>query len=217
MELADRLRRYGVVPVVSVQSADMAAPLAAALVSGGLPVAEITFRTPAAAEVIRRLRACGHEILVGAGTVLDVDTARQAIDSGAHFIVSPGLAPAVVAYSLEHGTPVVPGICTPSEIQQALDLGITFVKFFPAEAGGGVDFLKAVAAPYPQVTFMPTGGISLANLPDYLELDPVVACGGSWIASRTMLESGLYQRITESAAAALVAAGRADREATSAS
>lgn len=212
MKLRDQLVQHRLVPVISIDSPDVAPSLADALVTGGLPMAEIAFRTDAAAESLRRMREAGPDILLGAGTVLDVATAERAVDAGAEFIVAPGFSRSVIEYCLEHGIPVVPGVSTPTDIQQAVEAGLTLVKFFPAEASGGLDFLKAVAAPYRQIEFMPTGGISLENLNDYLAFDPVVACGGSWIASQSLLDERQFDQIRDNAAAAVTAIADSVRE-----
>jgi 2-dehydro-3-deoxyphosphogluconate aldolase/(4S)-4-hydroxy-2-oxoglutarate aldolase len=157
--------------------------LARALVNGGLPCAEITFRTKGARESIERISAECPELLVGAGTVLTVQQAIEAMNAGARFIVSPGFGPEVVDYCLEQGIPIFPGIATPTEIQAALSRGLQVLKFFPAQPLGGVQYLKAISAPFGAVEFMPTGGIGLMNLGEYLHFPRVVACGGSWMAT----------------------------------
>lgn len=181
--LETRLRDVGVVPVVTIRDAADAPALGAALTAGGLPVAEITFRTDAAADAIALLRRHAPGVLVGAGTVLDVPTLRRAVEAGAEFAVAPGFNPAVVEAGRELGIPVIPGISSPTDIEAALARDIMLVKFFPAEAAGGLPFLQAVAAPYRGVSFMPTGGITPANAADYLARPFVAACGGSWIAT----------------------------------
>jgi 2-dehydro-3-deoxyphosphogluconate aldolase/(4S)-4-hydroxy-2-oxoglutarate aldolase len=190
----EKIETMKIVPVVSIQDAEDATPLAGALLEGGLPCVEITFRTPAAQDAIRRM-ARHSEILVGAGTVLSVDQIKQAMDAGAQFIVSPGLNPKVVQFCLAQDIPVIPGVCTPTEIETALDLGLKTLKFFPAEAAGGIKLLKAMSAPYNEVRFMPTGGITLQNLPDYLSYPKVIACGGSWLADSTLLADKNFDRI----------------------
>lgn len=197
------LSQYRIVPVVSVPSADRGTHLAEALSAGGLPIVEVTFRTEAAAATIEQIRSTRSDVLVGAGTVLDVETARVAISSGAQFVVTPGFNPRVVDYLLEAGIPVIPGACTPTEIDMALMAGLNLLKFFPAEASGGVAYLTAVAAPYAQVRFMPTGGVTLANLPTYFSLPSVAACGGTWIAPTDLIAGGDFERIAENARSAL--------------
>jgi 2-dehydro-3-deoxyphosphogluconate aldolase/(4S)-4-hydroxy-2-oxoglutarate aldolase len=216
--LETRLREVGVVPVVTIRDAADAPALGAALTAGGLPVAEITFRTDAAADAIAALRRHAPDVLVGAGTVLDVPTLRRAVQAGAQFAVAPGFNPAVVDAGRELGIPVLPGICSPTDIESALARDIQLVKFFPAEAAGGLAFLKAVAAPYRGVSFMPTGGITPANLPDYLAQPFVAACGGSWIASEKDITDKRFDAIAAAAAtaAALVAHLRRPSETRSA-
>ena len=181
-DVLSQIRALRIVPVIVIDDALDAVPLAAALTAGGLPCAEVTFRTPTAAEAIRRMVEEFPDMLVGAGTVLTPDQAARAREAGARFIVAPGFNPAVVDYCLEQSIPVYPGVCTPTEIEMALAKGLHVLKFFPAEAAGGLAFLKAVAAPYVGIEFMPTGGINANNLPDYLGFSRVVACGGSWMA-----------------------------------
>ena len=188
------LGRHRLVPVIALHDADHAGPLADALMAGGLPIAEVTFRTDAAAASIREM-AKREGMLVGAGTVLSVDQVEQARDSGAAFIVSPGLNPKVVEHALNLGLPVCPGVVTPSEIERAMDFGLRFVKFFPAEAMGGVNTLKAVAAPYRMMRFIPTGGIGQTNLLTYLALDQVLACGGSWMVSPSLYQDGDFSKV----------------------
>jgi 2-dehydro-3-deoxyphosphogluconate aldolase/(4S)-4-hydroxy-2-oxoglutarate aldolase len=193
--LEKRLRAVGVVPVITIRDAAAAAALGHALVRGGLPIAEITFRTDAAADAIRALRDGFPDFLVGAGTVLDLPTLDQAVAAGASFVVAPGFNPAVVDRCLELGVPVIPGVSSPTDIEAALGRRLDLLKFFPAEAAGGLDFLKAVSAPYGGVSFMPTGGITRDNLPRYLAHPFVAACGGSWIASETAIVDGRFDEI----------------------
>lgn len=194
-DVLSQLRVFRIVPVIVIDDAADAVPLAAALTDGGLPCAEVTFRTPDAAEAIRRIAAECPSMLVGAGTVLTPAQATRARDAGARFIVAPGFNPAVVDYCLEQGMPVYPGVCTPTEIEMALGKGLQTLKFFPAEAAGGLPFLKAVAAPYVGVEFMPTGGINLGNLPSYLGFKRVVACGGSWMAPTEWIAAKRFDQI----------------------
>ncbi len=191
--------RFGVVPVIAIESVEAALPLADALLEGGLPVAEITFRTAAAAEVIEQIARHRPGLLVGAGTVLSEDNVRAAKAAGARFAVAPGLNPAVVQHAARAGLPFAPGICTPSEIEQALELGCRIVKFFPAEPSGGVEMLKALAAPYSHtgVCFMPTGGVNPGNLETYLSIKAVAAVGGTWIAKPDDLAAGRWQAIRD--------------------
>ena len=202
--LLARLREARIVPVIVIDDAADATPLATALVQGGLPVAEVTFRTAAAGEALRRIAGENPDLLAGAGTVLTPQQAREAREAGAKFIVSPGFGPAVVDYCLEHAIPVFPGVCTPTEVEMALAKGLTTLKFFPAEPAGGIAYLKAIAAPYGMVEFIPTGGISAANLGAYLAFKKVVACGGSWMAPADWIRTKQFERIraeTETAVA----------------
>lgn len=194
-EIQKKLQLLGLVPVVKLDREEDALPLAQALCEGGLPCAEITFRTQAAEGAIRRIAQAFPEMLVGAGTVLTPEQADCAARAGAKFIVSPGLNPRVVSHCLEQGYPVIPGCATPSELEQALELGLRTVKFFPAEAAGGLPMIKAMAAPYPQVMFMPTGGIGPANLTEYLSFPKVLACGGSWMVKDTLIREGRFEEI----------------------
>ncbi len=191
----EQIQEFGIVPVIKLESVDQAAGLAKALCDGGLPCAEVTFRTTAAKEGIRRMSETCPEMLVGAGTVLSCEQVDQALEAGAKFIVSPGLNPQVVRYCQERRVPVFPGCVTPSEIEQALGLGIVTVKFFPAEACGGLKAIKAMSAPYGQVKFMPTGGIRAANVCEYLACDQVLACGGTWMVPQDALQEGDFGRI----------------------
>ena len=203
--ISDRLTQCTVVPVIAIDSQEAAFPLADALAQGGLPVVEITFRTTAAAEVIRRLVRERPNLLVGAGTVLTPANLEAARDSGAAFAVAPGLNPQLVKEAQQLGMPFIPGVATPSEIESALGLGCTLVKFFPAEALGGVAMLEALSAPYKHtgVRFMPTGGVNPANLESYLRLDSVVAVGGTWLAKKEDLVAGKWSEIRDRCAAAL--------------
>lgn len=186
--------KHSLVPVVVLDSADHAGPLAEALIGGGLPVAEVTMRTDAAETSIREM--CKHAgLLVGAGTVLTVEQAKRAIGAGATFVVTPGTNPPVVKYCLEQGIPITPGIATPTDIDLASGLGINVLKFFPAEAYGGIKTLKALSGPYGNVKFIPTGGVSPDNLRDYLALPSVLACGGSWMVERKLVNAGEFGKI----------------------
>ena len=195
--ILEQFGRYGIIPVVKIDRAEDAVPLAKALCDGGLPVAEVTFRTAAAAEAIAAMCKAYPEMLVGAGTVLTTAQVDAAIAAGARFIVSPGLNPKVVSYCIEKNIPVTPGVTSPSEIEQALELGLEVVKFFPAEASGGLAKIKAMAAPYGGIRFMPTGGINADNLNSYLAYDRVLACGGSWMVSADLINAGDFAKITE--------------------
>lgn len=191
----ERLKEIGIVPVVVINDAEDALPLAKALVNGGLPCAEVTFRTEAAAESIRIMSEAYPDLLVGAGTVLTKEQVDTAIESGAKFIVSPGLNPNIVSYVLEKGIPMVPGTCTPSDIERALELGLTEVKFFPAEASGGLNMIKALSGPYVNVSFMPTGGLNTDNVKDYLANPKIFCCGGTWIAKADLLKEKKFDEI----------------------
>jgi 2-dehydro-3-deoxyphosphogluconate aldolase/(4S)-4-hydroxy-2-oxoglutarate aldolase len=197
LDVMSRLRALRIVPVLVIDDAHDAAPVAQALIHGGLPIAEVTFRTAAAAESLRRIAAELPDLLAGAGTVLSVEQAAQARSAGARFIVAPGFNPAVVDYCLEHDVPVFPGVATPTEIEAALQKGLDTLKFFPAEPLGGLPFLKAVAAPYGGVTFIPTGGINLTNLFEYLAFPRVLACGGSWMAPAEWARAQQFDRIRQ--------------------
>ena len=196
-EVLKKIGEIGIIPVVVLDDANDAEPLAKALIDGGLPCAEVTFRTAAAEEAIRKMSAAYPDLFVGAGTVLTVEQANRAVDAGAKFIVSPGLNPEVVKYCVQRGIPVCPGTCTPSDIEQALALGLDVVKFFPAEPAGGLGFIKAIAAPYTGVKFMPTGGISAKNVREYLAYDRILACGGSWMVKKDLVQAGDFEKITE--------------------
>ena len=191
----EQFRRLRVVPLIVIDDPGKAGDLALALVQGGLPCAEIAFRTAGAVEALRRIAAARTDVLVWTGTVLTRDQAAQAEDAGARFVVSPGLSPRVVEYCLAHALPVLPGVSTPTEIGAALDLGLTVLKFFPAEPLGGLAYLRAIAAPFSGVEFIPTGGISAANLAAYLAGPGVVACGGSWMAPQAWIRDGEFDRI----------------------
>ena len=184
-------------PVVVLDDAKDAAPLAEALIEGGLPCAEVTFRTAAAEESIRIMAEKYPDMLVGAGTVLTIDQVNRAVKAGAKFIVSPGLNPQVVQYCQNIGVPVTPGVQTPSEIEQALSLGLDVVKFFPAEPAGGLKMIKAIAAPYTTLTFMPTGGINAQNVKEYLAYNRILACGDSWMVKNDLVKAGDFNKIKE--------------------
>ncbi len=195
-EVIQQIAKLKIVPVVAIENAGDAQKLGEALVAGGLPIAEITFRTAAAPEAIKA-SAKIPGMLVGAGTVLTVDQVKKAVDLGAKFIVSPGLNPKVVGYCVEQKIPVTPGVVTPGEIEQALDFGLNVVKFFPAESFGGVKTIKALAAPYGMMKFMPTGGVTTANLEEYLKTPAVLACGGSWMVTKELISGGKFDEITK--------------------
>ncbi len=195
MNVSETIQKMGVVPVVVLNDAKDAAPLAKALVEGGLPCAEVTFRTEAAEESIRIMANEFPEMFVGAGTVLTIDQVDRAVAAGAKFIVSPGFDPEIVDYCIEKDIPVYPGCITPSEVAQAVKRGLKVIKFFPAEQFGGVSTIKALAAPYTGVKFMPTGGVSAKNLESYLSFDRIVACGGSWMVKGDLVKAGKFDEI----------------------
>lgn len=195
-DVLSRIGALRIIPVVSIEQATDAPALGDALLAGGLPIVEITFRTDAAEASIRALSRRG-DLLVGAGTVLNVDTAQRAVDAGAKFIVSPGFNPKVVSWCVKAGVPITPGTATPTDIEMALDYGLTVVKFFPSEPLGGLKMLKAIAAPFTTMRFVPTGGIDASNLSEYLRFPKVLACGGSWMASGELLAGKRFDQITE--------------------
>lgn len=194
-EIKEELRKIRIVPVVVIDDEAQAEPLAEALIKGGLPCAEVTFRTEAAAGAIKKMKAKYPELLVGAGTVLTREQVDRAVEAGAEFLVSPGFNPDTVKYALEKGIPFTPGTQTPGEMEQAMALGLDFVKFFPAEPSGGIKMIKAVAAAYTKLSFMPTGGISADNVKEYLDYDRIVACGGSWMVKKDLINAGKYDEI----------------------
>ena len=193
--VAEKIAGFGVVPVVVLEDVKDAAPLAKALVEGGLPCAEVTFRTAAAEESIRVMTTEYPDMFVGAGTVLTIEQVDRAVAAGAKFIVSPGFDPEIVDYCLEKEIPVFPGCITPSEVAQAVKRGLKVVKFFPAEQFGGVATIKAMAAPYVGLKFMPTGGVSAKNLESYLSYDKIIACGGSWMVKGDLVKAGKFDEI----------------------
>ncbi|WP_192945828.1 bifunctional 4-hydroxy-2-oxoglutarate aldolase/2-dehydro-3-deoxy-phosphogluconate aldolase [Vibrio fluvialis] len=194
MTLEQRLQQIKIVPVIAINDAAHAVPLAKVLVENGLPCAEVTFRTDAAQESIRLMRDAYPELLIGAGTVLTTQQVDQAISAGADFIVSPGLNPTTVRYCQQRGIAIVPGVNNPSLVEQAMELGLKTLKFFPAEPSGGVAMLKALSAVYP-VQFMPTGGVNPRNVADYLAIPSVVACGGTWMVPSDLMDSGNWDEI----------------------
>ncbi|MDO4786006.1 MAG: bifunctional 4-hydroxy-2-oxoglutarate aldolase/2-dehydro-3-deoxy-phosphogluconate aldolase [Fretibacterium sp.] len=195
-EILKQIADLGVVPVVKLDSPDQALPLGQALVDGDLPVAEITFRTDAAEESIRRLTGELPDLLVGAGTVLTVEQARRAVGAGAKFLVSPGFNPSVVQFCIANGVPVIPGINSPSQIERGIEMGVSVLKFFPAEPSGGLDMLKAFAGPYTGVSYVPTGGINAANMKNYLAFNKVLAVGGSWMVKPELVAAGRFEEIS---------------------
>lgn len=195
MDIFEQLYNYGLVPVIKITKTENAVPLARALAEGGLNCAEITFRTACAKDAIKAVTDALPTMLVGAGTVLTPEQADEAIEAGAKFIVSPGLNPRVVKHCIEKGIPVLPGCATPSEVEQALELGLKAVKFFPAEAAGGLNMIKSMSAPYGGLKFMPTGGINEENMLQYLAFDKIIACGGSFMVKDALIEAGKFDEI----------------------
>ena len=200
------LRALKIVPIITIDDPAKAGPVADAILAGGLPCAEITFRTPGAVEALRRMTSERPNVLAGAGTVLTPEQAARAKDAGARFVLSPGLNPRVVTWCQDHDLPIYPGVCTPSDIERALELGLGVVKFFPMEQIGGLPYLKAVAAPFPGLEFMPTGGITVDNIASYLAFGRVVACGGSWMTPQNWIAAGSFDRIREAVKEAVHAA-----------
>lgn len=194
--LEERLKKLKVIPVIAIDNADDAVPLAKVLVENGLPTAEITFRTPAAAQAMANMREAYPEMLIGAGTVLTSEQVDQAIDAGVDFIVSPGFNPTTVRYCQQRKIPIIPGVNNPSQVEQAMEMGLGILKFFPAEPSGGVPMLKALTAVYP-VSFMPTGGVSLKNIGDYLNIKAVMACGGTWMVPADLIKARDWDAIGE--------------------
>lgn len=193
----EQISKIGIVPVVKIDRAEDALPLAKALCAGGLPCAEVTFRTDAAAEAIKIMTAGFPDMCVGAGTVLNAEQVDAAVEAGARFIVSPGLNPGTVKYCIEKNVPITPGTSSPSDIEQAIELGLEVVKFFPAEQSGGLAKIKAMAAPYVNMKFMPTGGINAKNLTSYLDFNKVIACGGSWMVPGDLINAGEWDKIEQ--------------------
>lgn len=196
-EIVEKIKKLGIIPVVVLNDVSEAEPVADALCRGGLPVAEITFRTDAAEESIRAICRKYPQMLVGAGTVLSTEQVDRAVNAGAAFIVSPGFNPKVVQYCLDRSIPIVPGCNNPSNMEMALEMGLDTVKFFPAEQSGGIKAIKAMAAPYVNLKFMPTGGINAKNINDYLAFNRVIACGGSWMVSGELIKNREFDKICE--------------------
>jgi 2-dehydro-3-deoxyphosphogluconate aldolase/(4S)-4-hydroxy-2-oxoglutarate aldolase len=192
----EELGKIGIVPVIKIDDVEKAVPLARALATGGIPCVEITFRTAQGEESIRRISKEVPEVMTGAGTVLTTEQVDKAINAGAKYIVSPGLNPKIVSYCIKKGIPVTPGCANPSDIEQALEFGLEVVKFFPAEPAGGIEYIKAVSAPYHDLKFMPTGGINAANIVKYISFEKILACGGSWMASAELINAGEFDKIT---------------------
>ena len=193
----EKFHEIGIIPVVVLDDVKDAVPLAKALSKGGLPAAEVTFRTAAAKDSIKAMREACPDMLVGAGTVLSTQMVDDALEAGAQFIVSPGFDEEVVKYCLEKGVPVTPGTCTPTDVQACYRLGLDVVKFFPAEPAGGIKMIKAMAAPYTMMKFMPTGGISEKNIEDYLKEKCILCIGGSWMVKADLIRNGEFDKIEE--------------------
>jgi len=196
-KILEQIGLLGILPLAVVEDEKKALTLAQTLCKGGLPAIEVTFRTQAAASVIEQIAKDSLQMLVGAGTVLTVDQARTAINAGARFIVSPGFSPKVVEFCLSNSIPIIPGVTTPTEIQYAIEYNLEVVKFFPAEASGGTEYLKAIAAPFKEMQFIPTGGIEESTLLSYLQLPCVLACGGSWMIPSAFINSGNFDEIVK--------------------
>lgn len=203
MTINEQIHSLGVVPVVVLDDAKDAQPLAKALVEGGLPVAEVTFRTAAAEESIRLMSEAYPDMLVGAGTVLTIEQVNRAVKAGAKFIVSPGFDLEVVQYCQNIGVPVFPGVATATEAMMAVKAGLSVVKFFPAETSGGLAAIKGLAAPFTMLSFMPTGGVNAKNLRDYLGFKRIIACGGSWMVKGDLIKAGEFEKIKEMTAEAV--------------
>lgn len=196
-DVLKKLSAIGIVPVIKIDDVEKAVPLAKALVAGGIPCAEVTFRTEQAEEAIRRMAKEVPEMLVGAGTILTTEQADRAIAAGSKFLVSPGLNPKVVKHCIDKGYLITPGTSNPSDVEVAIELGLDVVKFFPAEAAGGLNMIKSMAAPYTKMKFMPTGGINAGNLNNYLAFDKIICCGGSWMVKDDLIKAGEFDKITE--------------------
>ena len=197
----EELKKIGIIPVIKIDDADKAVPLAKALIAGGIPCAEVTFRTAQGEDAMRRINAelCSGKvpgILLGAGTVLTTEQVDKAIAAGARFIVSPGFNPKVVSYCVKKGIPITPGCSNPSDIEQAIEFGLDVVKFFPAEQTGGLEYIKAIAAPYTSMQFVPTGGINAQNIAKYIAYEKILACGGSWMVNADLINAGEFGKIS---------------------
>ena len=195
MNILEQIRHHRLVPVIKLDEASDAAPLAEALCGGGLPVAEVTFRTDAAADAIRIMARQYPHMLVGAGSLTSSEQAKQAVDAGAAFLVSAGFSRQVTEYALDNNIPVFPGICTPTELMLLVEYGLPVAKFFPAEQYGGLKTIKALSAPFPNMSFMPTGGIGPHNVTDYLAFSKIIACGGSWMVKDSMIQGHEFDKI----------------------
>lgn len=197
MDLLKQIEQIKLIPVIKLDSPDNASPLAEALINGGLPAAEITFRTDAAEESIRIMSARYPDMIVGAGTITTVEQAKRALDAGASFLVSAGFSRKVTEYAIDNNTPVFPGICTPTELMYLLEYELPVAKFFPAKQYGGLNTIKALCAPFPNIRFMPTGGINASNICSYLAFEKIIACGGSWMVKDSMINNGEFDKICQ--------------------
>lgn len=197
MDMLEKISKLRIVPTIVIDDEDKALPLGQALLEGGIPCAEITFRTSKSEKSLHKLAKSNLKILLGAGTVLTCDQVDKALEAGAKYIVTPGLNPKVVEYCLKKNVPIIPGCITPGEMEVAIEYGLNTIKFFPAEAAGGLEYLKAVSAPYSMIKFLPTGGIGLKNFTDYLLFNKVIACGGSWMAGANLIKSGDFNTIVK--------------------
>lgn len=194
-EIIQKIANYRLIPVIKLNDAKNAAPLARALEAGGLPLAEITFRTDAAEQSIKNVKRDCPSVLLGAGTVTKVEQAQRALDAGAAFIVMPGISDRVIEYCLKEDVPVLAGVCTPSEVMHVMEYGLNVVKFFPAGQYGGLETIKALSAPFPDVRFVPTGGVSEKNILEYLSFPKILACGGSWMVPEKTVDAGDFDEI----------------------
>lgn len=197
MDILKQIAELKVMPVIKLDRSEDASPLAEALCAGNLPAAEITFRTDAAADSIEIMASRFPQMLVGAGTICTTEQAQRAIDAGAKFLVSAGFSPKVVEYALSHNIPIFPGVCTPTEVMMLMEYNLPVAKFFPASQYGGLNTIKALSAPFPQLKFMPTGGISAANIREYLDFPKVIACGGSWMVKSDLINAGDFDTIRQ--------------------
>ena len=198
-QIFNKLWEYGIVPVTKIKNSDDAIPLAKALKKGGLPIVEITFRSDAAVDAIQKISSTIPDILIGAGTVTDIYKAAKAIEAGARFIVTPGFNKNVAEFCIKNEIPLLPGCSTPTDIENAMEYKLEVIKFFPAEAAGGLDMIKAISAPYSHISFVPTGGINIDNMNDYLDFPKILAVGGSWLTPENLIQEGKFEEITEKA------------------
>lgn len=203
INIFEQIAKLKIVPVVQLDRVSDAKALGEALCQGGLPVSEVTFRTDAAEESIRIMKKEFPDMIVGAGTVINIDQAKRALDAGALFLVSPGISRPVIEFALDNNLPVFPGVSTPSEVMIAAEYQLPVVKFFPAEQYGGLNTIKALSAPFPSIKFMPTGGINASNIKEYLSFEKIIACGGSWMVKASLINNGCFAEITRLTAEAV--------------